>query len=103
MVAVSPGPVATERLVNLMRKKARDRTGNAENWRDLFKPLPFERAATAEEIGAAIAFLASRTDFFLTVIWCRAKNRQTAARLPAIASRRMAHRPSQSPFCRRGA
>ena len=59
VVAVSPGPVATERLVNLMRKKARDRTGNAENWRDLFKPLPFERAATAEEIGAAIAFLAS--------------------------------------------
>jgi NAD(P)-dependent dehydrogenase (short-subunit alcohol dehydrogenase family) len=59
VVAVSPGPVATERLVNLMRKKAQDRTGNAENWRDLFKPLPFGRAATAEEIGAAVAFLAS--------------------------------------------
>jgi NAD(P)-dependent dehydrogenase (short-subunit alcohol dehydrogenase family) len=59
VVAISPGPVATERLVNLMRKKAQDRTGNAENWRDLLKPLPFERAATAEEIGAAIAFLAS--------------------------------------------
>ena len=59
VLAVSPGPVATGRLVNLMRKKAQDRTGNAENWRDLFKPLPFERAATAEEIGAAIAFLAS--------------------------------------------
>jgi 3-oxoacyl-[acyl-carrier protein] reductase len=59
VVAVSPGPVATDRLVTLMRKKAQERTGNAENWRDLFKPLPFERAATAEEIGAAIAFLAS--------------------------------------------
>ena len=51
--------MATERLVNLMRKKAQDRTGNAESWRDLLRPLPFERAATAEEIGAAIAFLAS--------------------------------------------
>jgi 3-oxoacyl-[acyl-carrier protein] reductase len=59
VVAVGPGPVSTGRLVNLMRKKAQDRTGNAENWRDLLKPLPFERAATAEEIGAAIAFLAS--------------------------------------------
>src|SRR5215210_1738488 len=59
VVAVSPGPVATDRLVNLMRKKAQDRTGSAENWRDLFKPLPFARAASPEEIGAAIAFLAS--------------------------------------------
>lgn len=59
VVAVSPGPVATDRLVGLMRKKAQDRTGNAENWRDLFKPLPFGRASTPEEIGAAIAFLAS--------------------------------------------
>src|ERR1700688_3131188 len=49
VVAVSPGPVATERLVNLMRKKAQDRTGSADNWRDLLKPLPFERAAAAEE------------------------------------------------------
>jgi NAD(P)-dependent dehydrogenase (short-subunit alcohol dehydrogenase family) len=59
VVAVSPGPVATDRLVALMRKKAQDRTGNAENWRDLFKPLPFGRASTPAEIGAAIAFLAS--------------------------------------------
>jgi 3-oxoacyl-[acyl-carrier protein] reductase len=59
VVAVSPGPVATERLVGLIKKKALDRTGNADNWQDLFKPLPFARAATAEEIGAAIAFLAS--------------------------------------------
>jgi len=59
VLAVSPGPVATDRLVNLMRKKALDRTGNADNWRELFKPLPFERAASAEEIASAIAFLAS--------------------------------------------
>ena len=42
-----------------MRKKAQDRTGNADNWRDLLKPLPFGRASTPEEIGAMIAFLAS--------------------------------------------
>ena len=59
VVAINPGPVATDRLVTLMKKKARDRTGSEDNWKDLLKPLPFERGATAEEIGAAIAFLAS--------------------------------------------
>jgi len=59
VVAISPGPVATERLVGLMKKKALDRTGSADNWKDLFKPLPFSRGASAEEIGAAIAFIAS--------------------------------------------
>ncbi|MDQ2954512.1 MAG: short-chain dehydrogenase/reductase [Pseudomonadota bacterium] len=59
VVAVNPGPVSTDRLIGLMRKKAQDRTGNAENWRDLLKPLPFGSASTPEEIGAMIAFLAS--------------------------------------------
>ena len=48
---------ATDR--GLMKKKAQDRTSSTDNWKELFKPLPFGRGATAEEIGAAIAFLAS--------------------------------------------
>jgi 3-oxoacyl-[acyl-carrier protein] reductase len=59
VVALSPGPVETDRLVGLMKKKAKDRTGSEENWKDLLKPLPFGRGASPEEIGAAIAFLAS--------------------------------------------
>jgi 3-oxoacyl-[acyl-carrier protein] reductase len=59
VVALHPGPVATDRLVTLMRKKAHDKTGDPENWRDLVKPLPFGRAAQPEEIAAAITFLAS--------------------------------------------
>ena len=59
VVAVSPGPVETDRLITLMKKKSADRTGSADNWRDLFKPLPDGRGATPEEIGAAITFLAS--------------------------------------------
>jgi 3-oxoacyl-[acyl-carrier protein] reductase len=59
VIAVNPGPVATDRLIGLVRKKARDRTGDAEKWTDLVKSLPFGRAATPEEIGDAIAFLAS--------------------------------------------
>jgi 3-oxoacyl-[acyl-carrier protein] reductase len=59
VISVNPGPVETERLVGLMKKKAQDRTGNAETWRDLFKPLPFGRACAPQEVGAMIAFLAS--------------------------------------------
>jgi 3-oxoacyl-[acyl-carrier protein] reductase len=59
VLAINPGPVETERLVTLMRKKAQDRSGDAENWRELFKPLPFGRAASSEEIGAMVAFAAS--------------------------------------------
>jgi 3-oxoacyl-[acyl-carrier protein] reductase len=59
VVAINPGPVTTDRLVGLMKKKAQDRSGSADNWQDLLKPLPFGRGATPEEIGAMVAFLAS--------------------------------------------
>ncbi|MBV8753643.1 MAG: SDR family oxidoreductase [Hyphomicrobiales bacterium] len=59
VMALHPGPVATDRLVGLMRKKAQDKTGDPEKWRDLVKPLPFGRAAHPEEIANAIVFLAS--------------------------------------------
>jgi len=59
VVGIHPGPVSTDRLVTLMKRKARDRIGSEDNWKDLVKPLPFGRAASPEEIGAAIAFIAS--------------------------------------------
>ncbi|MGA2042208.1 MAG: short-chain dehydrogenase/reductase [Roseiarcus sp.] len=59
VLGVNPGPVATGRMETQLRKRALDETGDAENWRDLVAPMPFGRAATPEEIGAAIAFLAS--------------------------------------------
>jgi NAD(P)-dependent dehydrogenase (short-subunit alcohol dehydrogenase family) len=59
VISLNPGPVETDRLIGLMKKKALDRTGTAENWRELFKPLPFARGCAPEEVGAMIAFLAS--------------------------------------------
>lgn len=59
VVGINPGPVATERLIGLMKKRAKDRTGSEDNWKDLFKPLPYGRASTPEEIAAAVLFMAS--------------------------------------------
>jgi NAD(P)-dependent dehydrogenase (short-subunit alcohol dehydrogenase family) len=59
VIALSPGPVETDRLVGLLKRKAKDRTGSEDNWKDLVKPMPFGRGASPEEIGNAIAFLVS--------------------------------------------
>jgi 3-oxoacyl-[acyl-carrier protein] reductase len=59
VVSVNPGAVETDRLVGLLKKKAQDSFGNSENWRELLKPLPFNRACSPEEVGAMIAYLAS--------------------------------------------
>jgi len=59
VMAIHPGPVATDRLITLMRKRAQDKFGDAEKWGELVKPLPFGRAAAPEEIASAVVFLAS--------------------------------------------
>jgi NAD(P)-dependent dehydrogenase (short-subunit alcohol dehydrogenase family) len=59
VLGVNPGPTATERLVNLMRRKAADRTGDAERWSELAAPLPFGRPADPRETADMIVFAAS--------------------------------------------
>ncbi|HWI28382.1 MAG TPA: SDR family oxidoreductase [Stellaceae bacterium] len=59
VVGINPGPVSTDRLVTLLRKRAQDRLGDAERWPELTKSMPFGRPATPEEIAAMAAFLAS--------------------------------------------
>lgn len=59
VVGVNPGPIDTERLEGLMRKRARDQLGDEEKWRDLYKPMPFGRAGRTDEIAHMVAFLAS--------------------------------------------
>lgn len=59
VVAINPGPVATERYETMRKAIARERLGDETRWRELDNELPFNRIATPEEIGAAVAFLAS--------------------------------------------
>jgi len=66
VVGINPGATATDRLVTLMKKRALDRFGDAGRWEELMKPLPFGRAATSEEIGYMVAFLASDLSAYTT-------------------------------------
>jgi len=58
-VAINPGPVATARLERLLRHRAATELGDADRWLELCKAMPYGRPAQPEEIGAAVAFLAS--------------------------------------------
>ncbi|MEX0343916.1 MAG: short-chain dehydrogenase/reductase [Rhizobiaceae bacterium] len=66
VVGVNPGPTATDRLVSLMRRKAEDRTGDSERWKELTEPLPFGRAATPQEQADMIVFAASERASFVS-------------------------------------
>src|SRR5690606_37506125 len=66
VVGVNPGPVATQRLIGLMRKEAQTRLGSAERWAELGASFPFGRAATVEEIAATVVLLASDLSSYTT-------------------------------------
>lgn len=59
VLGINPGPVATDRLVGLLRRRAQDTLGDAERWQELTRKLPGGRPARPEEIAATAVFLAS--------------------------------------------
>ncbi|HUB44108.1 MAG TPA: short-chain dehydrogenase/reductase [Acetobacteraceae bacterium] len=66
VVGINPGPVSTERLIMLQRDTAAKTLGDPERWPELTKGMPFGRPATPEEIGNAVAFLASAKSGYTT-------------------------------------
>jgi NAD(P)-dependent dehydrogenase (short-subunit alcohol dehydrogenase family) len=59
VVGINPGPIATARMEMLMRTRAAKELGDAERWQEMTAGMAYGRAGTPEEIGAAVAFLAS--------------------------------------------
>lgn len=59
ILGVNPGPVATERLVTMLKRRAKDQFGDPDRWQEFVKGLPGGRAATAQEVGELMVFLAS--------------------------------------------
>ena len=59
VLAVNPGPVLTDRVVKISRKRAKAQLGDEERYAELLKKNPFGRPATVDEIAASVVFLAS--------------------------------------------
>ena len=59
VLGVNPGPVLTERVEVLGRKRAAALLGDENRWRERFAQMPFGRPATCDEIAATVVFLAS--------------------------------------------
>ena len=59
VIGVNPGPVETERLEFLGRKRAEIRLGDPDRWREFHKSMPLGRPATVDEVAPMVAFLAS--------------------------------------------
>ena len=59
VLGISPGLVLTERLEKLLKQRALDKFGNADQWQELTHNAPFHRTAAVDEIAASAVFLAS--------------------------------------------
>lgn len=66
VVGVNPGPVATDRMLKIMKRKAIDMLGDESRWEELFDKYPGKRPATSEEVADLVAFLASPRAGYIT-------------------------------------
>lgn len=66
VVGVNPGPVATDRMVKIMKRRAIDNFGDESRWQELFDAYPGGRPAEAREIAELMLFLASDHAQYIT-------------------------------------
>lgn len=66
VVGINPGPVATERMVKLMKRRAVDLYGDEARWEELYDKYPGKRPATPEEVADLTMFLASARAGYIT-------------------------------------
>ncbi|MFP6779519.1 MAG: SDR family oxidoreductase [Alphaproteobacteria bacterium] len=59
VLGINPGFTTSDRLVTMMKGKAKEQFNDESRWEELFKDLPFKRAAKAEEVADLTTFLVS--------------------------------------------
>ncbi|MBN8941164.1 MAG: SDR family oxidoreductase [Rhizobiales bacterium] len=59
VVGVNPGPVDTDRIYNMLKKRAKDWLGDADRYEELQQRYPLKRPAHIHEVTDLIVFLAS--------------------------------------------
>ena len=59
VVGINPGPVATDRIANIMKKRAKEAWGDESRFGELLAEYPLGRAATVREVVDVFVFLAS--------------------------------------------
>ena len=50
VVGVNPGPIATDRMVRIMKRRARDNLGDEARWQEYLSDYPGGRMGTAQEV-----------------------------------------------------
>jgi NAD(P)-dependent dehydrogenase (short-subunit alcohol dehydrogenase family) len=59
VVAVNPGPIATDRMTKLMKRRAVDLHGDESRWKEFLADYPGGRMGKPEEVADTMVFLAS--------------------------------------------
>jgi len=66
VVGVNPGPIATDRMTRIMKRRARDNLGDESRWQEYLSDYPGGRMGTDQEVADVIAFLASPRAGYIT-------------------------------------
>ena len=66
VIGVNPGPIATDRMVRIMKRRARDNLGDEARWQEYLKDYPAGRMGTDQEVADLITFLASPRAGYIT-------------------------------------
>jgi NAD(P)-dependent dehydrogenase (short-subunit alcohol dehydrogenase family) len=66
VVGVNPGPIATDRMTRIMKRRARDNLGDESRWQEYLTDYPGGRMGTDQEVADVIVFLASPRAGYMT-------------------------------------